>query len=189
MRTASCTCSSGSISIFPASLQQKPGGSMNWNSPRRAFEVASGQAALPHQAEFVFRHRPLQAEQQAVVDDSRIVRALGIDDERPGERAKLDQMMPVPSVTRQPRGLDAIDGADIAGAHHRDQPLEARALDAPRSGPTEIVVDHLYRREARSALRCRLDRIAGAGFRDWRRPAPWSTAARRRSPRGRGGQT
>jgi hypothetical protein len=59
--------------------------------------------------------------------------------------------MPVPSVARQPRGLDAINGADIAGADHRDQPLEARTLDAPRSGAAEIVVDHLHRREARGA--------------------------------------
>ena len=92
--------------------------------------VASRQPALPHQAEFVFRHRPLQAEQQAVVDNSWIVRAFGIDDERPRQRAQIDQVMPVPPVARQPRGLDAIDGADVAGADHRHQPLEAGAFDA-----------------------------------------------------------
>ena len=151
MRTASCTCSSGSISILPASLQQKPGGSMNRNSPRRAFESRAARAALPHQAEFVFRHRALQAEQQTVVDDSRIVRAFGIDDERPRQRAQIDQVMPVPPVARQPRRFDAIDGADVARAHHRHQPLEAGAFDRSRSRPAEIVVDHRHRFEARRA--------------------------------------
>ena len=45
---------------LPASLQQNPGGSMNRNSPRRAFEIASRQAALPHQTEFIFGHRSFQ---------------------------------------------------------------------------------------------------------------------------------
>jgi hypothetical protein len=39
--------------------------------------VARGPSALPHQAEFVLRHRAFQAKQQAIVDDSRIVRASG----------------------------------------------------------------------------------------------------------------
>ncbi len=90
--------------------------------------ITGSDAALPHQAEFVFRHRPLQPEQQAVVDDSRIVGAIRIDDEGASERAQIDQMMPVPPVARQARRLDAVDSADIARAHHRDKPLEAGTL-------------------------------------------------------------
>jgi hypothetical protein len=43
-RMVPATCSSGSISILPASPQQKPGGSMNRNSPRFALE---SRAAIP----------------------------------------------------------------------------------------------------------------------------------------------
>ena len=118
-------------------------------------QVASRQSALPHQAELVFRHRPLQAEQQTVVDDSWIVRAFGVDDERPRQRAQLDQVMPIAPVARQPRCFDAIDGADIARAHHRHQPLEARAFDGSRSRPTEVVVDHRHGPESRRARRAR----------------------------------
>ena len=76
--------------------------------------VAGGDAALAQQAQLIFRHRPLQPEQQAIVDESRIIGAVRIDDQRAGERAQVDQVMPVAPIARQPRSLDAIDGADIA---------------------------------------------------------------------------
>ena len=54
----------------------------------------------------------------------------GSIDERPRQRAKVDQVMPVPPIARQSRRFDAIDGADVARAHHRHQPLEAGTFDA-----------------------------------------------------------
>ncbi len=66
--------------------------------------VARREAALPHQAQLVFRHRPLQPEQQAVVDESRIVGAVRIDDQRcrPARTDRSDDASPVhcaPSAT------------------------------------------------------------------------------------------
>ena len=52
-------------------------------------------------------HDPVQPEQQAVVDDSRIVGAIRIDDQGTSERAQIDEMMPIPPVACQARGLDA----------------------------------------------------------------------------------
>ena len=142
------------INLDPAGLAPtEPGRKHELELATPRLRVASRQTALAHQAEFVFRHRALQAEQQAVVDNSRIVSAFGIDDERPRQRAQFDQVMPVSSVARQPRGFNAIDGADIARAHHRHQPLEARAFDGSRSRPAKIVVDHRHRLEARAPAR------------------------------------
>ena len=64
-------------------------------------------------------------------------------------------MMPVPPVARQPRRLDAVDGADVAGADQRHQPLEPRPLHPARSGAAEVVVDHRHRGEARGLRRLR----------------------------------
>ena len=47
--------------------------------------IASGNAALAHQAQLIFRHRPLQPEQQAIVDEPRIIGAVRIDDQRAGK--------------------------------------------------------------------------------------------------------
>ena len=117
--------------------------------------VARREAALPHQAQLVFRHRPLQPEQQAIVDEAWIVGAVRIDDQAPGKRAQVDQMMPVPPVARQTRRLDAVDGADIAGADQRHQAFEPRPLHAARSGAAEVVVDYRHRGETRGLRRFR----------------------------------
>ena len=66
-------------------------------------------------------------------------------------------MMPIPPVARQARRLDAVDRADIAGAHHRDKPLEAGTLHRARSRATEIVVDHRHR--CKAGRFCRLREI------------------------------
>jgi hypothetical protein len=68
--------------------------------PALRLGVTSSDAALSHQAQFVFRHRSLQSEQQAVVDDSRIVGAIRIDDQGASERAQINEMMPIPPVAR-----------------------------------------------------------------------------------------
>jgi hypothetical protein len=41
--------------------------------PAPRLRVAGGDAALAQQAQLVFRHRALQPEQQAIVDESRII--------------------------------------------------------------------------------------------------------------------
>jgi hypothetical protein len=65
------------------------------------FGVAGGDATLAHQAQFIFRHRPLQPKQQTIVDMAGIVGTIRIDDQRSRKRAQVDQMMPVPPVARQ----------------------------------------------------------------------------------------
>src|SRR6478672_3999609 len=49
--------------------------------------VSSGDSTLAEQAQLILRHRPFQSEQQAVVDEPRIIGTVGIDDQRAGESA------------------------------------------------------------------------------------------------------
>jgi hypothetical protein len=75
---------------------------------------------LPQKAQLVFGHRALQTEQQTVVDQPRIIDTIGINDQRAGKGAQIDQVMPIPAITGEPGGLDAINRADASGADQRD---------------------------------------------------------------------
>jgi hypothetical protein len=70
--------------------------------------VPCREAALPHQAQLVFRHRPLQPEKQAVVDETRIAGAVRIDDQRSGHGTQINQVVPVPPIPRQARRLETV---------------------------------------------------------------------------------
>ena len=63
--------------------------------------IAGCDSSLAHQAQLVFRHRSLQPEQQPIVDDSRIIGAIRIDNHCAGKCAQIDKVMPVPPIARQ----------------------------------------------------------------------------------------
>jgi hypothetical protein len=105
------------------------------------FGVTGSEPALAQEAQLVLRHRSLQAEQQPVVHQARVVNPIGIDDQRARQAAEINQMMPVPAVARQPRRLDAVDRTDGAGAKLADQALEARTGRKTGTRPPEIVID------------------------------------------------
>src|ERR1700677_3590892 len=63
--------------------------------------------------------------------------------------------MPVTPVACKTRGLDAINGADLAAANHRHKSLEPGPLHAARPRAPEIVVDYGHRCEAHPLRRCR----------------------------------
>jgi len=50
--------------------------------------------------------------------------------------------MPIASVARAPRGVDAQHGADLSGAQPGDEPVEAGARRRAAGGTAEVVVDH-----------------------------------------------
>jgi len=51
-------------------------------------------------------------------------------------------MVPVATIARQTRGLDAEHAADFTGAYFAHQSLKSGALDAPVPRAAEIFVDH-----------------------------------------------
>jgi hypothetical protein len=129
--------------------------------PAARLGVAGGNTALSQQTQLVFRHRALQPEQQAIVDESRIIGSVRVDHQRAGERAQVNQVMPVAPVARQTRGLDAVNRAHIARTDHSHEPLKPGPMAAPRPGAPKVVVNHGYRNEA-GFLRCSREIILAA---------------------------
>jgi hypothetical protein len=60
---------------------------------------------LAQQSQFELTHRALEPEQQAVIERARVVHPVSVDKQRLGQRAQIDQMMPIPVVARQTRGF------------------------------------------------------------------------------------
>ena len=98
--------------------------------------------ALAKQRQLHLAHRPLHAEEQAIIRMPRIIDAILIDDHRADQAAELKQGMPVAPVAGEPRGFDRDDRTDPTLANCRQQLLEAGTGDAG-TGPAEIIIDHL----------------------------------------------
>jgi len=91
-------------------------------------QLASGRLLMPRlvgaltkQRQLELAHRALEAEQQPVVAQARIVDALGIDEQRSYQAAQSDQMVPVAIVAGQTRRLQAQDRAHRAQRDLGDQ--------------------------------------------------------------------
>ena len=72
----------------------------------------------------LLRHRALQPEQKAVVIPIRIVDSVRISQRCPGQRAQLDQLMPVLAHAGQPRHLQAQHQPHMPHRDLRDQALK-----------------------------------------------------------------
>jgi hypothetical protein len=71
-----------------------------------------------------FRHRALQAQQQPIVEIAGCIDAVGVSDQRRGQRAEIQQLMPITGGSRQSRHLEREDRADMAQADLGDELLE-----------------------------------------------------------------
>jgi hypothetical protein len=100
------------------------------------------QHPLPDQVQFVFAHRSLQAQQQPAVAGPRVVDAVGIGQQHPGQAAQLQQLVPVPASPRQPGHLDAQHDAHTCHRHLRDEPGKALPGIGRRGRDPQVVVDH-----------------------------------------------
>ena len=106
--------------------------------------------SLPDPPELGFAHRAFEPQQQAVVELTWIVDALGVDDERPHQSAEVEELIPVPVVPGEPRDFEAEHRADVPETHFGDQPLESGSTRGRRPGLAEILVDddHVHPSEA-----------------------------------------
>jgi hypothetical protein len=98
--------------------------------------------ARPQQVQLRFGHRPLQAEQQPVVELPRIVRAVLIQNQRLAQRADLHQPVPVARAPGQTRDLQPHHDPRSPQTHLADQVLEALATDRRGTRQAQVVVDH-----------------------------------------------
>jgi hypothetical protein len=89
-----------------------------------------------------FRHRALQAQQQAIVKIPRVVDAIGVGDQRVEQGAQFQEPMPVGTVARQAGHLVAHDDADPAEADVGDQPLKAFTPGGVLAGLPLVLVNN-----------------------------------------------
>ena len=86
-------------------------------------------------------HRSLEPEQQAVVEVGGVVDAVLVEDQRVGQRADLEQPVPVGGVARQARDLQPEHDSGASHAHLGHQLLKPRAVHRRGARLTEIGVD------------------------------------------------
>ena len=85
----------------------------------------------------------IQAQQEPIVEDARIVDAIWIDHDGVHQAAEFDEMMPVSAVTGQAGSLNAKHSANLSGADFRNQMLEPRALYLAGPRAAKVLVDYL----------------------------------------------
>ena len=91
-------------------------------------------------------HRALEAEQETVVVEGRIVDAVAIGDQRARKGADLEQLVPVPAGAGEAGDLEPHDEADVPEAHLGDKALEPRPALGGCPGAAEIVVNDRHPR-------------------------------------------
>ena len=86
-------------------------------------------------------HGALEAEQQPVVEVGRVIEAVLVADQRAGQRADLQQPVPVGVVAGQPGHLQAEHDPGPAHADLGDQALEAVPVGGRGAGLALVGVD------------------------------------------------
>src|SRR4051794_32053537 len=94
-----------------------------------------------HDVQLGLAHRALEPEQQPVVVERRVVDAVAVGDQRAGEGADLEQLVPVAAGPGEPRHLEPEHQADVAEPDLGHQALEARPPLGRGAGAAEVVVD------------------------------------------------
>src|SRR5262245_925288 len=62
-------------------------------------------AALSEKVQFELTHRALEPQQQPVIEQARVIDAVGIYDKRPHQAAQFNEVMPITPIARQARSL------------------------------------------------------------------------------------
>lgn len=92
------------IGIFFDLSMMGPDGTCGKNEPQLAAERLLRdrfQRALPRKVQLQLAHRSAQSQQQAIIDDPRVINAVRVDDQRADQSAQFDQIMPVSPVPGQ----------------------------------------------------------------------------------------
>jgi hypothetical protein len=89
-----------------------------------------------------FGHRALEPEQEPVVEIGRVIEPVLVADQRAGQRADLEQPVPVGVVARQAGDLEAEHDPGLAEPDVGDQPLEPLTAAGACAGLALVGVDH-----------------------------------------------
>ena len=110
-------------------------------SAPRLVEDSALQPGLEN-VQFRLGHCPLEAEKKPVVEMSRIVEPVLIEDQGIGERAHFKEPMPIGTVTREPAHLQAHHDPGMRQSHLGNQVLKSQSISRRCSGLAQIVIDH-----------------------------------------------
>ena len=92
--------------------------------------------------QFGLTYGAFKAEQQPVIEVTRVVDAVFIENQGLRQRRQFQQAVPVGVIACQPRDFQAEHDADMAVGHFRDQALETIYRDSPELRAAEVAVRH-----------------------------------------------
>ncbi len=96
----------------------------------------------PDQVQLSLAEGALEAQDEAVVIGGGVVDAVGVGDQRAGQRAQVQQLVPVGVRPGQPGDLQREDDPGLAEPDIGDQLGEPGAARRARAGPAQVLVDH-----------------------------------------------
>jgi hypothetical protein len=104
-------------------------------------EALAGKSRLQHM-QFGLAHGALEPQQESVVEVSRVVHPVLIEDQRVGDGADLEQPMPVRRIARQARDFQPEHDPGVPDTDLGHQALEALAICRRSPGLSEVRVNH-----------------------------------------------
>src|SRR5438874_11162944 len=111
------------------------------SSPRRAFERAASSILARRMPSSNSLMLPFIPSNKRSLGATRVIGTVEIDDARLDERTELQKVMPIAAVPGEPRGIEAKNGANLAGAQPSDELLKSGPGDGAARRATEVVVD------------------------------------------------
>src|SRR6516164_1436341 len=103
----------------------------------------AAEQACTQDMEFGFRHRALEPQHQPIVEQARMIDAVGIADEGMGDAAQIEQTVPVGVVAGQARDLQSQHDSDLTEGHFSDHAGKTSTLGKPRARDPEVLVEDL----------------------------------------------
>ena len=91
--------------------------------------------------QFGFAHRTLEAEQQTIIEESRMIDTIVVANESVGEAAEFEQAIPVGVVPRQARDFETKDDSHMAQCNFAGHASESRSIVSAGAGEPEVFVD------------------------------------------------
>src|SRR5437763_1581888 len=108
------------------------------SSPRRAFERAASSILARRMPSSNSLMLPFIPSNKRSLGATRVIDTVEIGDARLDEPTELQKVMPIAAVPGEPRGVEAKNGANLAGAQPR---LKSGPGDGAARRATEVVVD------------------------------------------------
>ena len=109
--------------------------------PAGRFVANSPLESRTQDVKFCLRHDAFQAENQAIVEERRMIDAVAVSHQSIGHAAQIEQAIPVGIVACQARDFQTKHDSRAAHSHFRGQVCEAGALDPSRTRPAQIFID------------------------------------------------